>query len=201
MDLSVPSHPDVIVLHRRPGPALRPGGLMLERRPVRPPGGLCDHGQRGRPAGQGPSSPSRCPCSRTRAASCCAGRSAATPAPSIPTRAPTSPMRCSSGSPCRASSSAARPTSAGGPSGSRMGEPPEGQGAGQAPPRVRRGAGGTIVGTRTCRGGREPRASRERSRGRGHETRGRGGARPGLLDHRRHRDHHPPARPVRDLCG
>ena len=36
-DRPVPSHADTIVLHRRPGPALRPGDLMLERRPVRPP--------------------------------------------------------------------------------------------------------------------------------------------------------------------
>lgn len=36
--MSVPSHADVIVLNHRPGPALRPGDLMLERRPLRPPG-------------------------------------------------------------------------------------------------------------------------------------------------------------------
>jgi NADPH-dependent curcumin reductase CurA len=36
--MSVPSHADVIVLNRRPGPALRPGDLVPERRPLRPPG-------------------------------------------------------------------------------------------------------------------------------------------------------------------
>ncbi len=36
--MSVPSHADVIVLHRRPGPALRPGDLVPERRPLRDPG-------------------------------------------------------------------------------------------------------------------------------------------------------------------
>lgn len=36
--MSVPSHADVIVLHRRPGPVLRPGDLTAERRPLRPPG-------------------------------------------------------------------------------------------------------------------------------------------------------------------
>jgi NADPH-dependent curcumin reductase CurA len=34
----VPSHADVIVLHRRPGPALRPGDLVPDRRPLRPAG-------------------------------------------------------------------------------------------------------------------------------------------------------------------
>src|SRR5450432_3908260 len=38
LGMSVPSHADVIVLHRRPGPALRPGDLVAERRPLRPPG-------------------------------------------------------------------------------------------------------------------------------------------------------------------
>ena len=38
MDTSVPSYADVIVLNRRPGPALRPGDLVPERRPLRPPG-------------------------------------------------------------------------------------------------------------------------------------------------------------------
>ena len=37
-DMFVPSHADVIVLNHRPGPALRPGDLTPERRPVRPPG-------------------------------------------------------------------------------------------------------------------------------------------------------------------
>jgi NADPH-dependent curcumin reductase CurA len=36
--MSVPSHADVIVLNRRPGPALRPGDLVPERRPLRGPG-------------------------------------------------------------------------------------------------------------------------------------------------------------------
>jgi NADPH-dependent curcumin reductase CurA len=36
--MSVPSHADVIVLRRRPGPELRPGDLVPERRPLRPPG-------------------------------------------------------------------------------------------------------------------------------------------------------------------
>jgi NADPH-dependent curcumin reductase len=36
--MSVPSHADVIVLNHRPGPALRPGDLVPERRPLRPPG-------------------------------------------------------------------------------------------------------------------------------------------------------------------
>jgi len=35
--MSVPSHADVIVLHRRPGPALLPGDLAPERRPLPPP--------------------------------------------------------------------------------------------------------------------------------------------------------------------
>jgi NADPH-dependent curcumin reductase CurA len=35
--MSVPSHADVIVLKRRPGPALRPGDLVLECRPLRAP--------------------------------------------------------------------------------------------------------------------------------------------------------------------
>jgi len=38
LDMSVPSHADVIVLHRRPGPALRPGDLVPDRRPLRPAG-------------------------------------------------------------------------------------------------------------------------------------------------------------------
>jgi NADPH-dependent curcumin reductase CurA len=38
LDMSVPSHADVIVLHRRPGPALLRGELALERRPLPPPG-------------------------------------------------------------------------------------------------------------------------------------------------------------------
>jgi len=37
LDMSVPSHADVIVLHRRPGPALLPGDLAPERRPLPPP--------------------------------------------------------------------------------------------------------------------------------------------------------------------
>src|SRR5690348_9069251 len=36
--MSVPSHADVIVLSRRPGPSLSPGDLVAERRPLRPPG-------------------------------------------------------------------------------------------------------------------------------------------------------------------
>jgi NADPH-dependent curcumin reductase CurA len=36
--MSIPSHADVIVLHRRPGAALHPGDLVAERRPLRPPG-------------------------------------------------------------------------------------------------------------------------------------------------------------------
>jgi len=36
--MSVPSHADVIVLARRPGPSVLPGDLALERRRVRPPG-------------------------------------------------------------------------------------------------------------------------------------------------------------------
>src|SRR6266581_3988776 len=36
--MSMPSHADVIVLNRRPGPALRPGDLLAERRPLRAPG-------------------------------------------------------------------------------------------------------------------------------------------------------------------
>ena len=36
--MSVPTHADVIVLKRRPGPALRPGDLVPERRPLREPG-------------------------------------------------------------------------------------------------------------------------------------------------------------------
>src|SRR3978361_616959 len=38
LDMSVPSHADVIVLHRRPGPSLRPGDLVPECRLLRPPG-------------------------------------------------------------------------------------------------------------------------------------------------------------------
>jgi hypothetical protein len=34
----VPADADLITLHRRPGPALRPGDLVAERRPLRPPG-------------------------------------------------------------------------------------------------------------------------------------------------------------------
>jgi NADPH-dependent curcumin reductase CurA len=36
--MSAPSDTDVIVLHRRPGAELRPGDLVAERRPLRPPG-------------------------------------------------------------------------------------------------------------------------------------------------------------------
>src|SRR5581483_11624518 len=36
--MAVPTHADVIVLSRRPGPALAPGDLALERRPLREPG-------------------------------------------------------------------------------------------------------------------------------------------------------------------
>jgi NADPH-dependent curcumin reductase CurA len=36
--MSVPSHADVVVLARRPGPSVAPGDLALERRQVRPPG-------------------------------------------------------------------------------------------------------------------------------------------------------------------
>jgi NADPH-dependent curcumin reductase CurA len=36
--MAVPSHADVIVLSRRPGPSLAPGDLVLERRPLREPG-------------------------------------------------------------------------------------------------------------------------------------------------------------------
>src|SRR6478609_6614301 len=36
--MSVPSHADVIVLNRRPGPELRPGDLISERRALREPG-------------------------------------------------------------------------------------------------------------------------------------------------------------------
>lgn len=36
--MSVPSHADVIVLNRRPGPSLVPGDLVPERRPLRAPG-------------------------------------------------------------------------------------------------------------------------------------------------------------------
>jgi NADPH-dependent curcumin reductase CurA len=36
--MSVPSHADIIVLKRRPGPSLRPGDLAPERRPLRAPG-------------------------------------------------------------------------------------------------------------------------------------------------------------------
>jgi NADPH-dependent curcumin reductase CurA len=35
--VSVPSHADVIVLNRRPGPSLLPGDLVPERRPLRAP--------------------------------------------------------------------------------------------------------------------------------------------------------------------
>ncbi len=35
--MSMPSYADVIVLNRRPGPALRPGDLVAERRPLRAP--------------------------------------------------------------------------------------------------------------------------------------------------------------------
>ncbi|HEY2792348.1 MAG TPA: NADP-dependent oxidoreductase [Micromonosporaceae bacterium] len=35
--MSAPSHTDVIVLNRRPGPALQPGDLIAENRPLRPP--------------------------------------------------------------------------------------------------------------------------------------------------------------------
>jgi NADPH-dependent curcumin reductase len=35
--MSVPSHADVVVLNRRPGPSLVPGDLVLERRPLRAP--------------------------------------------------------------------------------------------------------------------------------------------------------------------
>src|SRR6266567_8407548 len=38
LDMSVPSHADVIVLHRRPGPALLRGDLALEGRPLPPLG-------------------------------------------------------------------------------------------------------------------------------------------------------------------
>ena len=38
LDMSVPSHADVIVLNRRPGPSLHPGDLVAERRPLRAPG-------------------------------------------------------------------------------------------------------------------------------------------------------------------
>jgi hypothetical protein len=37
LDMSVPSHSDVVVLNRRPGPSLRPGDLIRERRPLRAP--------------------------------------------------------------------------------------------------------------------------------------------------------------------
>src|SRR5207247_525979 len=36
--MPVPSHADVIVLHRRPGPELREGDLVAERRPLPAPG-------------------------------------------------------------------------------------------------------------------------------------------------------------------
>lgn len=36
--MSLPTHADVIVVNRRPGPALRPGDLAPERRPLRKPG-------------------------------------------------------------------------------------------------------------------------------------------------------------------
>lgn len=38
LDMSVPSHTDVIVLKHRPGPSLLPGDLVAERRPLRAPG-------------------------------------------------------------------------------------------------------------------------------------------------------------------
>ena len=38
MNMSVPSHADVIILSRRPGESLSPGDLVPERRPLRPPG-------------------------------------------------------------------------------------------------------------------------------------------------------------------
>ena len=38
LDMSVPSHADVIILNRRPGPAALPGDLVPERRPLRAPG-------------------------------------------------------------------------------------------------------------------------------------------------------------------
>ena len=38
MNMSMPSHADVIVLNRRPGPSLHPGDLVHERRPLRAPG-------------------------------------------------------------------------------------------------------------------------------------------------------------------
>src|SRR5712691_4020379 len=38
LDMSVPSHADVMVLHRRPGPELLRGDLALEGRPLPPPG-------------------------------------------------------------------------------------------------------------------------------------------------------------------
>ncbi|HMG65071.1 MAG TPA: NADP-dependent oxidoreductase, partial [Streptosporangiaceae bacterium] len=37
-DAAVPDHADVIALRHRPGPALSPGDLVAERRPLRPPG-------------------------------------------------------------------------------------------------------------------------------------------------------------------
>src|SRR5260370_9172905 len=38
LDISVPGHADVVVLKRRPEPALRPGDLVSGRRPLRAPG-------------------------------------------------------------------------------------------------------------------------------------------------------------------
>src|SRR5664279_5780939 len=38
LDMSVPSHADIIVLNRRPGSSLVPGDLMPEPRPLRAPG-------------------------------------------------------------------------------------------------------------------------------------------------------------------
>src|SRR5260370_21710736 len=38
LDISVPSRADVVVLKRRPEPALRPGDLVSGRRPLRAPG-------------------------------------------------------------------------------------------------------------------------------------------------------------------
>jgi NADPH-dependent curcumin reductase len=38
LDAAVPDHADVIALRRRPGPALAPGDLVAEQRPLRPPG-------------------------------------------------------------------------------------------------------------------------------------------------------------------
>jgi NADPH-dependent curcumin reductase CurA len=79
--MSVPTHADVIVLNRRPGTALSPGDLVLERRPLRKPG-------------PGEVVVRNLATTVDPYVSCCAGRSAATPARTILTPGPICATRC-----------------------------------------------------------------------------------------------------------